>query len=156
MRPMRENSYLAMPLRLAIPRLGVDAPIIAVGLTQEGAMDVPQQAHEVGWYEHSQRPGLKGNAVLAGHLDWYGVSGVFRRLAELVAGDTVAIHGADGQERAYTVEWRRSYAASSAIAVVGEVFEPLERAALTLITCGGRWNPATQRYDTRVVVRAGR
>ena len=145
-----------MPLRLVIPRLAIDAPIIAVGLTQDGAMDVPQQASDVGWYEYSQRPGQKGNAVLAGHLDWYGVNGVFWRLAEAQVGDAVIIRGADRQERAYHVEWRRSYPAGDGVAVVGEVFEPLERASLTLITCSGRWNPAAQRYDARVVVRAGR
>jgi LPXTG-site transpeptidase (sortase) family protein len=152
----KEPDLLAMPLRLAVPKLGIDAPIIAVGLTPEGAMDVPQRAEEVGWYEHSQRPGLRGNAVLAGHLDWYGVDGVFRRLAELEQGDAIVVRAADGQERTYAVEWRRSYPAGNAIAVVGEVFEQLGRAALTLITCGGRWNSASQRYDLRVVVRAGR
>lgn len=152
--PARAAAPFELPLRLVIPKLGVDAPIIAVGLTREGGMDVPQQAHEVGWYQHSERPGHRGNAVLAGHLDWYGVSGVFRRLAQMEGDDRLVIISSDGQERLYTVEWQREFLASNAIAVVGEVFEPLERAVLTLITCGGRWNALTQRYDSRVVVRA--
>lgn len=152
--PAQPADYLELPLQLVIPRLGVDAPVIAVGQTPEGAMDVPQQAHQVGWYLHSQRPGLTGNAVFAGHLDWYGVDGVFRRLAELGEGDKIVLRAADGQERAYTVEWRRDYPATSEF--VADVFGPLPRQAVTLITCGGRWNPATQRYDRRVVVRARR
>jgi LPXTG-site transpeptidase (sortase) family protein len=146
--------YMELPLRLAIPRLGVDAPVISVGLTPQMAMDVPQRADQVGWYEYSTRPGMKGNSVLAGHLDWNGVSGVFRRLGEMRTGDKATIRGANGEERVYTVEWTNEWQFASA--PVGTIFESVEQPALTLITCGGRWNPATQRYDTRVVVRAVR
>ena len=143
---------MELPLRLAIPRLGVDAPVISVGLTPEKAMDVPQRADQVGWYEYSARPGMKGNSILAGHLDWFGQPGVFRRLIDMRRGDTVAVRGADGQERHYAVDWTNEWPLSSA--PVGTIFEPVEQPALTLITCGGRWNQATQRYDTRVVGRA--
>jgi LPXTG-site transpeptidase (sortase) family protein len=146
--------YMELPLRLAIPRLRVDAPVIAVGLTPQLAMDVPQRAEEVGWYEYSTRPGMKGNSILAGHLDWLGQPGVFRQLAEMKQGDTVTIRGADGQERTYAVEWNREW--PFVTAPIGTVFEDVDRPALTLITCGGRWNATTQRYDTRVVVRAYR
>ena len=151
-RPRVTVDYMELPLRLAIPRLGVDAPVISVGLTPERAMDVPQRADQVGWYEYSARPGMKGNSILAGHLDWLGQPGVFRRLIEMRKGDTVTVRGADGQERPYIVDWTNEWPLSSA--PVGTVFEPVEQPALTLITCGGRWNQATQRYDTRVVVRA--
>ncbi|HEU5315993.1 MAG TPA: class F sortase [Chloroflexota bacterium] len=151
-KPATTLDYMELPLRLAIPRLGVDAPVISVGLTPQMAMDVPQRAEEVGWYEFSARPGLKGNSILAGHLDWNGTPGVFRRLSDLRPGDKLAVRGADGQERPYTVDWNREWPLSSA--PVGTIFEALERPAITLITCGGRWNAATQRYDTRVVVRA--
>ena len=151
-RPRVTVDYMELPLRLSIPRLGVDAPVISVGLTPEKAMDVPQRADQVGWYEYSARPGMKGNSILAGHLDWFGQPGVFRRLIDMRKGGTVAVRGADGQERPYTVDWANEWPLSSA--PVGTIFEPVEQPALTLITCGGRWNQATQRYDTRVVVRA--
>jgi sortase (surface protein transpeptidase) len=153
-RPRPRVDYMELPLRLKIPRLAVDAPVISVGLTPELAMDVPQRAEEVGWYEYSPRPGMKGNSVLAGHLDWNGVPGVFRRLIDLKQGDSVVIRGADGQERPYAVEWNREWQTGQA--PLTTVFEPIDRPALTLITCGGRWNPATRLYDTRVVVRAFR
>jgi len=152
--PARMAAPLALPLRLVVPRLGVDAPIVAVGLTHDGAMDVPQHAGEVGWYQYSARPGTKGNAILAGHLDWYGVEGVFRRLVELGKGDAVVVRAADGQERPYAIEWLREFDVASA--PVAEIFEPLAVPALTLITCSGRWNPLTRRYDRRVVARAQR
>lgn len=150
--PRPRVDHMELPLRLAIPRLAVDAPVIAVGLTPELAMDVPQRAEDVGWYEYSTRPGMKGNSILAGHLDWLGQPGVFRQLSDVKPGDSVVVRGANGDERPYAVEWNREW--PFATAPVGMIFEPLERPAVTLITCGGRWNPATQRYDTRVVVRA--
>lgn len=146
--------HMVLPLRLAIPKLGVDAPIHAVGLTPTMAMDVPQRAEDVGWYEYSTRPGMKGNSILAGHLDWKGTDGVFRRLSTLRKGDVMAVRGADGEERRYAVEWNREW--QFTVAPIGTVFEALELPALTLITCGGSWNPQTQKYDTRVVVRAQR
>jgi sortase (surface protein transpeptidase) len=146
--------HRAMPLRLLIPRLGVDASVVAVGLTADGAMDVPQRSEDVGWYEYSPRPGLKGNAVLAGHLDWNGAPAVFWTLADLKQGDSVVVRGADGQERVYGVDWRKDF--SVANAPIPQIFEPLDVPALTLITCGGRWNAAARRYDARVVVRARR
>jgi sortase A len=146
--------HMVLPLRLTIPRLEVEAPILSVGLTATFAMDVPQRAEDVGWYEYSTRPGMKGNSILAGHLDWKGGPGVFWRLSALRKGDAVVVRGADGDERPYAVEWNREW--SVAAAPIALVFEPLDQPALTLITCGGRWNPSTQRYDTRVVVRAFR
>jgi sortase (surface protein transpeptidase) len=151
---VRQVDHLELPLRLSIPRLSVNALVVAVGLTPEGAMDVPQRPEDVGWYQYSARPGMKGNAVLAGHLTWYGVDGVFRRLVEMKPGDTALIQAADGQQREYGVAWHEEWPLNTA--PVGKVFEPLDVPALTLITCGGRWNAATQRFDTRVVIRAER
>jgi hypothetical protein len=152
--PRPRVDYMELPLRVTIPRLGVDAPVIAVGLTPQMAMDVPQRGDEIGWYEYSTRPGMKGNSILAGHLDWAGKPAVFQKLIDLKQGDPVAIRGADGQERSFKVDWNRQWPLVSA--PIGAIFEPLEQSALTLITCGGRWNPSTQRYDTRIVVRASR
>ena len=152
--PARKPDHLALPLRLTIPGLGVDGPVIAVGLAPDGSMEVPQRPQDVGWYQYSARPGAKGNSVLAGHLNWYGADGVFRRLAEAVPGDAVTVRAADGEERTYAVEWHEEWPLNTA--PVGKVFEPLDVPALTLITCGGRWNAATQRYDTRVVIRCQR
>lgn len=152
--PRRGRDFLALPLRLLVPRLGIDGPVVAVGLTPEGAMDVPQQAADVGWYLYGPRPGAQGNAILAGHVDWRGAVGVFARLRELRPGDTVFVQAADGQARSYAVHWLEEYLVEAA--PVARVFEPLEVSALTLITCGGYWNPQTRRYSTRIVARAGR
>src|SRR5438309_658887 len=58
-----------LPVRLVIPAIQVDASVEQVGRTPDGAMDVPKESNDVGWYKLGFRPGEQGNAVMAGHLD---------------------------------------------------------------------------------------
>ena len=37
----------------------------------------------VAWYRYGPTPGAPGSAVLAGHVDWHGVPGIFFHLSEL-------------------------------------------------------------------------
>ena len=149
---VRRAPHVALPVRLRIPKLGVDAPMVAVGLAPDGAMDIPQKASDVAWYRLGPAPGTRGNAVLAGHLDWMGARGVFARLHELGRGDQVVVRGANDVERRYAVQWINEWRPGEA--PIATVFEPTVPAALTLITCGGQFDRATQQYETRVVVRA--
>lgn len=144
--------HIDLPLTLAVPSVGIDAPVIAVGLTNDGAMDVPKRPTDVGWFEYSPRPGLAGNSILAGHLDWQGAPGAFATLSSVKNGESVVVRESDGSERGFAVEWKREVAAEAP--PPKQVFEPIISPGLTLITCGGRYNPATRRYDTRIVVRA--
>src|SRR5712691_4247689 len=41
----------ALPKQLLIPAIHVDAPVERVGTTPEGAMDVPREWNDVGWFE---------------------------------------------------------------------------------------------------------
>jgi hypothetical protein len=56
-----------LPVRLKIPSIGVDARIKPVGLTADGAMDVPAGPADVAWFDLGPRPGEIGSAVVAGH-----------------------------------------------------------------------------------------
>src|SRR5260221_477146 len=57
--------------RLLIPAIGVNAPIESVGVQPNGAMDTARQSpwSDVGLYTGGPRPGDRGSAVIAGHLD---------------------------------------------------------------------------------------
>src|SRR5438128_1115854 len=59
----------ADPARLKIPAIGVDASVVSAGLKPDGTMDTPHDQYSVAWYKYGPRPGLPGNAVMAGHLD---------------------------------------------------------------------------------------
>lgn len=142
------------PQVVAIPRLGVEAPVVPLGLEEDGAMAAPTDPDTVGWYELGPGVGAPGNAVLAGHVDWGGRLRVFGLLKTLVPGDQVLV--ADGPDSwlSYRVAWTWEVEAEGA--PVEEIFAQGMDEELTLITCGGTFDPISRQYLSRVVVRAVR
>jgi LPXTG-site transpeptidase (sortase) family protein len=140
------------PARLAIPAIGVAAPVVPVGLEPSGIMAAPAQAHEVGWYQYGARPGEASNAVLAGHLDWWGKIGAFARLSEVAPGDVIEVQSNNGDTYRYVVESAQAYPNDTA--PVAEIFGPTAAPTLTLITCAGAYDATRQVYQDRLVVRA--
>jgi LPXTG-site transpeptidase (sortase) family protein len=141
--------------RLVIPAISVDAPVVVKGLDGQGVMEAPDDPGQVVWYDFSARPGTRGNAVFAGHVDFASVGpAVFWNLENVKPQDAIEIHLADGTDYHYRVIAMDTFDESSAplTRIVGATPED----AITLITCAGNFNRATQRYDQRLVVRADR
>lgn len=142
-----------LPTRLVIPRLDVDAVVQYVGLDKNGSgeMAVPSNFSDVGWYTHGVRPGMKGSAVITGHLNGESVAeAVFYDLHTLVVGDEVVVMSADRIEDIFRVVRIETYPYN---APTEEVFVSNDgKARLNLITCGGEWLSDEQVYDTRTVV----
>ncbi|MEU6535664.1 class F sortase [Streptomyces sp. NPDC047000] len=128
----------SVPVRLRIPAVGVDTPVIRLGLASDGTVEVPPvTAHDrAGWYRNSPAPGQAGPSVILGHVTVgsYG-DGVFRRLAELRRGDRIAVRLANGTEASFGVTRLRTVAKSAFPS--GEVYGDVDRPELRLITCGG-------------------
>jgi LPXTG-site transpeptidase (sortase) family protein len=141
--------------RLVVPSLGIDAPIVTLGVDSSGTMQSPDNPTDVAWYSFSARPGERSNVVLAGHLDYvnYGPA-VFYRLKEAGAGDEVQLLLVDGSTAHYRVLAVTSY--DEATAPVLDIVGPTENEVVTLITCGGSFDPLSREYDKRVVLRAER
>src|SRR5688572_25346850 len=77
-------------VRLVIPSIGVDAPVVPAGWDEDGNMASPEAPEEVAWYEFTPRPGTPGNAVMAAHLNWRGGGkAAFAELANLAPGDAI-------------------------------------------------------------------
>jgi sortase (surface protein transpeptidase) len=140
------------PTRLRIDALGIDAPVIALGVAANGEMDVPTDADTVAWYEYGPAPGQRGSAVLAAHVDYNGERGVFFTLDDLEAGESITVEFADGPPRTFTVTDGASIAKTAL--PVERLFRRDGRTTLTLITCGGEFDAATRSYRENVVVRA--
>jgi LPXTG-site transpeptidase (sortase) family protein len=95
------------PVRLQIPRLELDAPVMAVHLEQTVVQErvyyqwrVPA-GYMAGWHNDSALLGQPGNTVLNGHHNIYGQ--LFRNLADLEVGDEIVAY--DGERPfAYRVE----------------------------------------------------
>jgi sortase (surface protein transpeptidase) len=144
------------PIALQVDSVGVDAPI-ELGNVTDGVMQDPSGPWVVSWYEPLGKVGEGGNVVMAGHVDYWNVGpAVFWDVRYLPEGDIIRVVGEDGKNYEYAVQWTQSYMADQLTPeviqqdIVGDTGEE----TLTLITCGGEFNPDTGEYNQRWVVRA--
>lgn len=145
----------APPLRIVIPRIGVDAPITTKGMGANGGMEPPDGPEDVAWYGFTARPGSGSNAVFSAHVDYHGYGpAVFADLKKLEKGDLVEVHTADGAVYRYEVTLSLSYPAETA--PFEDIVGPTSREVITLITCTGSFDQAARQYSHRLVVRAER
>ena len=145
------------PLRLQVPAIQLDAPVIPVGLTtmREGEQEwitwEPPDAFAAGWLITSAYPGQPGNVVLIGHHNIYGK--VFANLYRLHPGDLVRL---ETRQRTYVYQ-------VEAVHILPEKGQPLEvrqrnlrwvlptpDERLTLVTC---WPAHTNTHRLIVVAR---
>ncbi|TDQ52376.1 class F sortase [Actinorugispora endophytica] len=142
------------PVHLSIEEIGVDAPLVRLGLNPDGTLQDPplEEAGLAGWYSLGAAPGEAGPAVITGHLDTRTGPSVFLRLGELRRGDTVRVRRADGSEPEFTVQRVERVAKEDFPAE--QVYGPVDHPALRLITCGGEFDRATGHYSENTVVYA--
>ncbi|MGW3096476.1 class F sortase [Streptomyces sp. NPDC001102] len=128
----------SVPVGLRIPAIGVDTPVLRLGLAADGTVQVPPvQAHDrAGWYRHSPTPGQKGPSVILGHVTVgaYG-DGVFRHLKDLRRGERIEVRLENGTDAVFAVTDVRTVA--KADFPTKEVYGDVDRPELRLITCGG-------------------
>ena len=144
----------SVPVRLDIPSIGAHAPVVPLGEEDDGTMAAPDDPDTVGWYQLGVGVGTPGNALLDGHVDWGGRLRVFGLLRQLQPGDTFQITDASGNVLSYSVSWTRLYEADNA--PLDEIFQQTPDEEVTLITCGGAFDPAAHMYVSRWVVRGVR
>jgi LPXTG-site transpeptidase (sortase) family protein len=139
------------PVGLRIPAIGVDAPIVPVGYEGD-EMEVPATAADVGWFRYGPAPGHPGSSVLAAHVAWRGEAGVFFDLADLPSGSTIEVQFDDGSTKTFQTVALTSYDKQDL--PVAEIFRRDGPPVLTLITCGGAFNPSLRSYEDNVVAYA--
>ncbi|WDZ83374.1 class F sortase [Micromonospora cathayae] len=140
------------PVRVSIPALRVDAATVPLGLGADGAMQVPQNGTDIGWYTRAPAPGALGPAVLAAHVDWKGRPGSFHDLADLTPGAVVDVARADGSTAVFAVTRIERHPKDDFPSAA--VYGPTDHAALRLITCGGDFDAARRSYRDNVIVYA--
>jgi LPXTG-site transpeptidase (sortase) family protein len=141
-----------MPVGLTIPAIGVQTPLVRLGLTAAGTLQVPASTKVAGWYTGSPQPGETGAAVIAGHVDSTAGPAVFFRLRLLQPGELVYVQRADGSLAVFKVTAVQTYA--KAQFPTQAVYDPAPTAQLRLITCGGTFDQATGHYLSNVIVFA--
>ncbi|MGW2086706.1 class F sortase [Streptomyces sp. NPDC001880] len=146
----------AVPERVEIPSIGVEAPVVARGLDKDGAIDPPpfDTPQTVGWFGGGTEPGAKGPALLVGHVDTETRPAVFYGLSAARPGAKVEITRADGTVAEFTIDDVQVFTRARFDA--DKAYGPRKdgRAELRLITCGGAYDRASRSYDANVVVSA--
>jgi hypothetical protein len=59
------------PVRLIIPSINLNTDIEKVGLTRQGAVDVPVGRLAVGWFNLGPYPGEDRQAIITGHYGFW-------------------------------------------------------------------------------------
>jgi LPXTG-site transpeptidase (sortase) family protein len=150
--PLEQLSY-GEPVRINIPAINIDTTFENVGVTPEGAMAMPKNIDEIGWYDLGTRPGNSGSAVIAGHYGYKkGQAAAFNNIYKLIKGDKILVIDSNGNTISFVVKEIKSYDPQANTA---EVFISNDGVShLNLITCEGVWNETTKSYSGRLVIFA--
>jgi LPXTG-site transpeptidase (sortase) family protein len=137
------------PVRVAIPAIGLSAPVVPVGLDSAGHVQMPHPS-VAGWYRPGNASAVRGPAVLVGHVDSDRGPAVFYRLSGVRLGETVRVVRADGSTSTYTI--RRITVVAKTDFPSQAVFDPTARATIRLVTCGGAFDTDTSSYRDSLIV----
>ncbi|MFE9691370.1 class F sortase [Micromonospora sp. NPDC005806] len=143
------------PTTISIPRIGVNAEIMTLGMNADGTVQVPplEQAMKAGWYSPGPSPGEVGNAVIVGHVDSAKLGpAVFFNLGSLKPGDTIGVARADGSTVTFTVDEVKSYPKTAFPAEL--VYGPSDKPSLRVVTCGGQFDQNAGSYLNNVIAFA--
>ncbi|MEU9991801.1 class F sortase [Streptomyces sp. NPDC048045] len=139
--------------RIRIPAIQVDAPIVPVGLDDQGWVGAPppDDPNLAGWFTGAVSPGEKGTSVIVGHVDNKQGPAVFYGLGGLQKGGRVEVLRKDGRTAVFDIYGVELFAKSSfpGDRVYGSKGTP----ELRVITCGGGFTKQ-HGYEGNVVVFA--
>ncbi|HEV2821106.1 MAG TPA: class F sortase [Solirubrobacteraceae bacterium] len=144
----------ARPRRVAIPFLGVDAPVTRLGRAPDGRLETPVQPTHVGWWAGGPPPGGAGAAVLAAHVDSHDGPAVFTGLHALRPGHEIHVIDARGTRIRFAV--RRLERHAKTAFPTQRVYGAAQGAQLRMVTCAGRFDPVRRHYADNLVVFAER
>ena len=143
------------PHMITIPKLSAKAPIVKVG-TVHRELDIPLNPKIVGWWDGGARPGdRRGTAILAGHINYSGVTGVLARIGTLNPGDAVFVTGLHKSKKVrlkFTITGVRTY--KKTVLPYRQIFDQSTAGRLAIVTCGGPFDASTGNYEDNIVAFA--
>jgi sortase (surface protein transpeptidase) len=151
--PTADPMERAVPTRVRIPAIGVNAAMMPLEASATGELAVPppDKADMAGWHDGGVTPGQLGTAVVLGHVDSRDGPAVFYDLGRLRKGATIEVARKDGRTAVFTVYGIDMYDRTSFPSK--QVYTDAHRPELRVITCGGTFTPGTG-YSSNVVVFA--
>ncbi len=143
---IRPPAGVAKQLRIPAINLETDAVPRGVITNSKGDLEWETVPFVAAHYVDTALVGARGNAVISGHVVTIREGNVFRNLYKLDLGQTIEVT-TDAGTFTYVVEELRLVPPEAI-----EVMAPTPDATLTLITCGGEFNPRTRQFSERLVV----
>ncbi len=142
------------PVSVSIPSIDVDgAEVVEVGLDENRAVEIPDDVHQVGWYNRGPRPGEDGNAFMTSHIDSRTQGrGVLFDLRRSEPGDLIEVNHEDGSTTQWEVVHRERIVKGSY--PMEQVFRFDGPPGLVIDTCGGPFDPNTGSYENIDIVYA--
>ncbi|NOZ27917.1 MAG: sortase [Chloroflexi bacterium] len=152
------------PVRLVIPALGIDVPVVEVGWHivgegEERRSEWQTADYAAGHHVNSANPGQVGNVVISGHHNIKGKvfeqisRDIDRKEPRLIPGAEIQVYTADGRDYTYQVEQvlllQEVGASEEERRKNAQWMAPTDEPSLTLITCWPFWT-----NTHRVIVRA--
>ncbi|TLP96076.1 class F sortase [Nesterenkonia salmonea] len=142
------------PVRVVYPGIDAEIPVLAHGVSDDGQMDIPDDAAEAAWYQYGRAPADDtGTTVIAAHAgSTHTPVGPLYLLHEAQPGEEITVEDESGEEFLYEVteveqQDKDDLDFTPYFARDGEHF-------LVLITCGGQWNPDRSSYNDNIIVTA--
>lgn len=142
------------PVGVRVDAVGIDVPLVPLGLEPDGTLEVPSDFQTAGWYRHAPLPGDVGPAVIAAHVDSYRGPAAFFELRDVRPGDEVAVTYTDGTEVRFRVDRVERHAKDAF--PTDRVYGNVDDAQLRLITCGGQFDRSVRSYRDNIIVWATR
>jgi hypothetical protein len=150
--PASQPRYMTIA-SVGMNKVRVESLGVKAGTNQ---MDDPANPWNVGWYNKSAKPGAKGAGVYDCHT-FFGVSrGLCNKLGQLKLNSNIVIERGDGKIFTYkTIE-----VSNMSVAEANEYMNVLftvpagAQEVISIITCSGNFDSASQTSDQRTIVRA--
>ena len=147
-----ETAVAASPTRVSFTGTPVAADLVPVAALASGALQLPDDPAQVGWWVGGAAPGEPdGTMVLAGHVAGSGRSGAMSVLLDAEPGQTVRVEDRGGSAYQYRIVSRST---SPKASLDPALFASDGAPRLVLITCGGTFDAASGHYTDNVVVIA--
>jgi LPXTG-site transpeptidase (sortase) family protein len=148
----RAQASIGYAVRLAIPIIKLDTEVKQGGVVQDAHGDpvwetLPFVAVHYG--DMTSRIGARGNAVIAGHVVTLTEGNVFRLLYKVNLDDQVEVWDDHDRQHDFRVVGVKLVPPSDT-----SVMTPTDDETLTLITCGGTFDPHKREFSDRLVVTA--
>ncbi|MET4059636.1 hypothetical protein ABIB35_001168 [Arthrobacter sp. UYP6] len=144
---------IPQPVRVQVDGTGIDLEVIPVGVEDNGAMTLPNNHYQAGWYQYGPAPGAtQGSSVLAAHVDSRTEQLPIAGLKNVPAGTIISVTREDGSIQRYATEAVENIAKRSLDG--HRFFDRTGEPRLKLVTCGGKWLEAQDDYEDNVVLTA--